>query len=196
MTLPETAVADPREHSPWSSRRLWSVWDMINFMIPHYQAMLKFVYQELSIAQANMLGVGDAAIEEHHKGRIKQNFSFLHKKSIEYGLETVTTRVERILTLCRPADIFTRSEVVRQMTTLLEAFEDDTKIRYLYIYPEAAKGVLFGSCCCRLGRHGQSIPRAQSRYRSWSRLLRTRPSTALRVLHDACDGSWRQLVKN
>ena len=49
------------------------------------------------------------------------------------------------------------------------------KIRYLYdFYPEAK--AFFSFVLLQIGQARSSIPRAQSRYRSWSRLLRTRPS--------------------
>jgi hypothetical protein len=129
-------------HLLWHSRRLWSLWDMINLMIGHYQACLKLIYQELSLADANLRATGDAGLEGRDKDRIRQNFQYLEKKAEEWGLETVVSRLERITFLCRPDQIFTRGEAIRQMQTLLEAYEDDTKFRYLYLYPED-KGKLF-----------------------------------------------------
>jgi hypothetical protein len=115
---------------------------MINFMLPHYMAVMRLIYQELSVADANLRATGDAGLEGREKDRILQNFQFLDKKAKEWGLETVESRLDRIALLCRHDQIFTRGEAIRQMQTLLEAYEDDTKFRYLYLYPED-KGKLF-----------------------------------------------------
>jgi hypothetical protein len=120
---------------------LWSLWDMMNFMIPHYLAALRVAQQEISVAQANLHGRDDQAIEGMHKDRIRQNMQYVLKKADEYGLETVHDRVERIFAATTPDEIIGWTEVSRQMLALIEAFEDDTKFLYLYAYPKA-KGKL------------------------------------------------------
>lgn len=117
--------------------RVWSLLDMINFMVPHYMAMLRMVHEELSLAHAKLTGGGDAAIDGADKDRIKALFDgHVHRMSKEHGFERVLDRVERIQKLARPHEVFTLSEIVRQMQALLEAFEDDTKLFYLYAYPK------------------------------------------------------------
>jgi hypothetical protein len=114
---------------------------MMNFMIPHYLAALRVAQQEISVAQANLHGRDDQAIEGMHKDRIRQNMQYVLKKADEYGLETVHDRVERIFAATTPDEIIGWTEVSRQMLALIEAFEDDTKFLYLYAYPKA-KGKL------------------------------------------------------
>lgn len=127
----------------WCPGRLWSLWDMINFMIPHYMAALRSIHQEISLAQVNLHGGHDASINGIDKDRIRQNFQYVLKKAQEYGLETVCDRIERIFVATRSNQILTWTETSRQMKALLEAFEDDTKFLYLYAYPkEKAKRFL------------------------------------------------------
>ena len=115
---------------------LWSLLEMINFMVPHYMAIHKLIYQELSLAAAKMHGSGDAAVDGADKDRIRQNMQYPLQKATEYGLETSQDRIERIVLLTRPTQILTLREIERQMRALLEAFEDDTKFLYLYAYPK------------------------------------------------------------
>ena len=109
---------------------------MINFMLPHYMTIHQLIYQEISLADANLRANGDATIEARHKDRIKSSMQYPLLKAREYGLGTVEDRIERILMAARPDTLLTWSETVRQMKTLLEAFEDDTKYLYLYAYPK------------------------------------------------------------
>jgi hypothetical protein len=120
----------------WRPGRLWSLWVMINFMIPHYISALKVVYQEISLAQAKLQAGGDATVDNVDKERIQQNFKYVLMKADQYGLVAVHDRLERIFSASRSQQILTLSEVIRQMQALLEAFEDDTKFLYLFAYPK------------------------------------------------------------
>jgi len=134
---------------------------MINFMIPHYMAALRLVHQELSLAQANLHGKQDEAVESFHKDRIIQNMRFVLIKADEYGLETVRDRVERITMAARPPQILSWSEIQRQMLALLEAFEDDTKFLYLYAYPKE-KGKVLVRCAADWAATLKAFPTAKA----------------------------------
>jgi len=80
------------------SPRLWSLWDMINFLVPHYMAMQRIVFQEISLAQANLMAEGaDRALDGREKDRISQNLKYIVKKADDYGFEAVRDRLERIM---------------------------------------------------------------------------------------------------
>jgi hypothetical protein len=63
--------------------QLWGLWEMINFMLPHYMAALRLIHQELSLAQANLHGRQDEAVDGHTKDMIRQNFQYVKKKAEE-----------------------------------------------------------------------------------------------------------------
>jgi len=133
---------DGAETLTWLPGRLRSLWDMMNFMIPHYMTALRLVQQEISLAQANIHGRQDSVIDGRHKDRIRQNLQYVLKKADDYDLEGVHHRLERIYAETKPDNLISWAEIARQMLALLEAFEDDTKLLYLYAYPKE-KGRLF-----------------------------------------------------
>ena len=117
----------------WGSQRIWSLLDVINFMIPHYMAMLQMAGQEIAIANTS-IAAGQVELRTRDKERIKQNFQFSSTKAAEYGLSNVSARIDRIYDAIR-LDQLTYQEVRRHMQSLIEAYEDDTKFLYLYVYP-------------------------------------------------------------
>jgi hypothetical protein len=108
---------------------------MINFMLPEYLTMRTMIYQQLSMAQAGIQG-HDVGLDGRDKDGLREDMQLPIKVAIKYGLEIAQSRLERIMSLAQYDNILTRGEVVRQMQTLLEAFDDDTKLLYLYAYPK------------------------------------------------------------
>jgi hypothetical protein len=119
----------------WTHGR-WSLWDVQNFMMPHYTACMLLVHQEIELATTKMKLDGDRPIDEADKERIRNNLQFPMRKAVEYGFEAVRNRIDRINMATRSWQIMTLSEVVRQMQSLLEAYDDDTQFLYLYAYPK------------------------------------------------------------
>ncbi|MGC9954168.1 MAG: hypothetical protein ABSD21_07810 [Rhizomicrobium sp.] len=116
--------------------RHWSLWEMINFMIPHYMAALRLVQQEIAVG-ANKVAIEgeESALTDVDKDRIRQNIVYVGRKADELGLESVRNRLERVSDLLRLNPVVLAGTMAVQMNIVLEAFEDDTKFLYLYCYP-------------------------------------------------------------
>jgi len=71
--VPSIGALHSGSHPLWDSRRLWSLWDMINFVLGDFLLCLKTLEDELSWLKA----VDSTAVLHGHHDRIKNNIDLL-----------------------------------------------------------------------------------------------------------------------
>jgi hypothetical protein len=77
MSLP-VDILDARPHPIWDTRRLWSLWDMINFGLGSFLQGLSFLNHELGLAQ---LSDPDQTPNPAQHNNIKNNIEFVMRET-------------------------------------------------------------------------------------------------------------------
>ena len=136
-------MSSAARHPLWNSRRLWSLWDMINFNCFGFYEALKIAYctaQTATVAGSKVVGVPvPPLVPDVEQDCIKGNFKFIVCMCNPLLLERTNSRLQRIAaTLSRQ---FTYAEVASEFATLIEAIEDDLRYELFYHYRKD-KGLL------------------------------------------------------
>lgn len=164
MIAPEAGSESGTDHQSLAapldgSRRLWSLWEMINYQIFGLIGWLKLLEQERQVMgeKLQVLAVlREIAPEEAQKihpdnftvtqadiDRINPFLSFAGRICQQLNLNKTEARVERFQIYMRPNILKTPSGIIDELKTLREALEDDVMFKYFYFYPdEKAKRLL------------------------------------------------------
>src|SRR5271163_4501182 len=105
----------------WDSRRLWSLWDMIDFHLGQFLMALT----HLNIAQTRTARAGDPerVIDDGVKALIANNLSLIERECINLGMPSAITRISRINVISQAP--CTYGEMHREINELFDAVEHD-----------------------------------------------------------------------
>jgi hypothetical protein len=134
MMPPDAGIlfSDP---SVWDSRRLWSLWDMMNFTLGAFWDGLKHLQHELDITRENVkTGNGLVLIGEDDRSRLQRNMQFAIKWCVE------ELQIDTAGRVCSEIRFVLRKEICRwiDIHTLLEelwkTLEWETKLEHFFHY--------------------------------------------------------------
>jgi hypothetical protein len=131
------AGASP-ESLGWESRRLWSLLDMMNFVLKTFVGALGIIDQEIGVFQLRVR-TSTALIQvvsDEDKARIQQNLKFVSDVCRRMALQGAENRLERIATAFRIGNC-TYIQVVQELDVLKQAIDDDIQYERFYHYPHA-----------------------------------------------------------
>lgn len=66
-----------KPHPIWGIRRLWSLWDMINFSLSDFVWALRLISQELQVAVSRTATSASAMISDEDRKRFEENFEYI-----------------------------------------------------------------------------------------------------------------------
>ena len=133
--MPDAGVLFSTPHSIWDSRRLWSLWDMMNFTLGTFWDGLKHLQYELAITRENVKsGNGLALIEDEDRSRLQRNMQFaIHRCVDELQIETA----ERVCSEIRfglQKPICTWMEINTLLEELWKTLEWEMKQEHFFHY--------------------------------------------------------------
>ena len=132
---PNAGVLFSNAHSLWDSRRLWSLWDIMNFTLGTFWDAIKHLQNELEISREHVnADRGLMIISDDDRDRLKRNMQFAIRWSVE---ELQITAGERVCSeirftlmkeVCRWIDIKTALE------ELWKTLEWEMKLEHFFHY--------------------------------------------------------------
>jgi hypothetical protein len=123
------------DHLVWDSRRLWSLWDMINFNLSGVFTALMMMRNHLNIIVGIIAsGKGGDPLEDEYKKNVLNNLQYVHKLCGQYLLSSAEDRIVIIWNMWGRQ--FSYGELAIELKPLLEAFEADLRKEYFYHYPQ------------------------------------------------------------
>jgi hypothetical protein len=175
-------AGSPDVSNTWIVRRLWSLADMVNFVLTRFVAALKFIDQEIAICRLKKTQWSPVLNPdfEEDKRRILNNLEFVRVICTEMALTSSNDRLDRINFLFR-SGAATYTSIETELVVLRQSIEDDIKFDRFYHYPKAvaevpirfrtdwaptlaafpSKGmefeILSGADCYALGQHTAAI---------------------------------------
>src|SRR6185437_6273894 len=93
MTLPDSAGQDLRESSSWQSRRLWSLWDMLESSAYQYLSLGARVWRCRMVFD---LGRFDDAEKATLRDTLQEIIKICEQLGLSVSLELLRTRVEKL----------------------------------------------------------------------------------------------------
>jgi hypothetical protein len=121
----------PESQSLWDSRRLWSLWDMLNFNLFGFWEATKIVSATITMGASQ--GLQNAGlVSEPQRLFIRNRFDYIAHVCTPLLMEKTDARLIRISIMLNRQ--YTYGEVVKEFQTLLEAIEDDIKSEGFYHY--------------------------------------------------------------
>jgi hypothetical protein len=80
MILDAGDILSGNPHPIWDSRRLWSLWDMINFGLGSFLQGLDFLQHELGLAKMAAASQPDTVVPEEQHSRIANNMKMVTRE--------------------------------------------------------------------------------------------------------------------
>jgi hypothetical protein len=130
---------DQSEHSVWASRRLWSLWDMIDFHLRPFMDALA----ELNIAQTRARMVDPDTFPEFEALEpIRANLAAIDREAANLAMATVRGRLARIAMLFSPGAVTTYGTLAHEIDELFNAVERDARDEFFCHYQKERIGWL------------------------------------------------------
>jgi hypothetical protein len=121
------------EFQGWDSRRLWSLWEMLNFSLFSFVWALKGLSQEIAVAMSRAVADAHATLSDPDKERATANLTFVADTCNKMLLGSAINRLGRIFTDLRTRAV-TYTELANELNILREAIEDDIQTEYFFHY--------------------------------------------------------------
>jgi hypothetical protein len=115
----------------------WSLWDMMNFSLALFAKALEVLTVE---ARRSSMQSPVIVIPEAEKERIMSQMQFVAERCRQLALSNTQDRLLRCFSLLQRTTTY--GDLNRELITLYEAIEDDTKEEYFYHYPRVKVMVL------------------------------------------------------
>jgi hypothetical protein len=122
-------------HSIWDSRRLWSLWDMMNFTLGAFWDGLKHLQHELQITHENVkAGNGLAIIGDDHRDRLRRNMQFAIRQCVEELEITAAERVCSEIRFCLAKEVCRWTDINTLLSELWKTLEWEAKLEHFFHY--------------------------------------------------------------
>ncbi len=138
----DLAGLDQSNHPLWDSRRPWSLWDMINFTLRPFVAMLDVIRQEIGVGLVRMKADPKAVLNDADKERVLENFKFIVEECRRLFLERAEDRLGRIADLHKLPGPIPWAALANEFDVLMEAIEDDIRYECFFHYRRAKSTIL------------------------------------------------------
>jgi hypothetical protein len=126
-----------RDQSLWHSRRLWSLLDMMNFVLSSFIGALKLLDQEIALSGVRSgNGIVPIELDAADKDRATNILKFVTDTCRRMSLQGAENRLERITVLMRTGTNYAALHTA--LKVLRESIEDDVKYERFYHYPKEA----------------------------------------------------------
>jgi hypothetical protein len=119
----------------WDVRRLWSLTDMMNFVLGHFLWTMKLIDQEISICYVQSRGEVPLPISDDFKNRFSGLFQYATAFFRRMDLTRAMDRLERIDIAIKGGTSW--QAMFNELKVLKEAVEDDIKLDRFYHYPKS-----------------------------------------------------------
>jgi hypothetical protein len=126
--------------SPWDTRRLWSLWDMINFSLDPLLTALDLVRGQKANAAYKAMTEPHTAVDEVMRSVIANNIAFMDKVCRRMRFTRTPDRIARINNMFMRR--YTFDELENELKVLIEAVEDDVRDESFYHYPRDRAALL------------------------------------------------------
>lgn len=124
--------------TPWGSRRLWSLWDMINFHLIPFNTGLQILAQETLVASA--ITHQHAKVAAEYRKHVTSQINYVAEQCRKMLLQGADNRLGRLYTALGNPHL-TYAELTSELSTLREAIDDDLQFERFFHYRKA-KGFL------------------------------------------------------
>jgi hypothetical protein len=132
MIAPDAGQGQPTT-SLWGTRRLWSLWDMINFSLSGLITAMNLVREHKSRCVASAIMTPNTPVDDVYKGIVENNVAYLGKICAQMLLERADDRLFRTHATLRRRCTFDELEI--ELRVLLEAVEADLAFERFFHYP-------------------------------------------------------------